>query len=149
MPDASPIDSTASDLIAVAAARTTWRDALRMLGLAPTDDNVEGFRRRAALLGISVAHLRSHRPTELLTTAELEAATSGAASYGEVLARLGLRPGGKSYAWLELTCAQRGVVLPAKRAPARCGVDFTSADWTLTGLRGRDGPVDCLVRAAR
>lgn len=135
MTEQPPIDAAADTLIEGAVRKKTWRDALRVLGLAATRENVEGLRRRASALGLDTSHLRWQRSADDISTSELRAAVLDASSVSEVLGRLGLKPGGWTYTWLEQLSEQRGVRLPPRRsgdalgARARCSDEAIHAEF--------------------
>jgi hypothetical protein len=81
---------------AVAGARSL-RQVLVTLGLSPQGGNYETVRRRIASLGIDAAHLtparRGQRPADC-SDEDLRGAVRSCRSFGQVLERLGIRPGG-------------------------------------------------------
>ena len=87
---------------------------MTQLGLAPTDENIVAFRARAIELAIDVRHLRRHGGLETLSPQVLRDVAHGAASQAQVLTRLGLRPGGATYAALERAALANCVTLPPR-----------------------------------
>src|SRR5947209_11650543 len=114
--DASPVLAVAPELLREAAGERGWEAVLGRIALAPTDANVRAFRRRAARLGIPVGHLRWRAGLDGVPAEALRAAADGAGSRREVLERLGLQPGGRTYAELERACNNHGVELPPRRS---------------------------------
>jgi hypothetical protein len=132
MLDASPVLAVAPELLREAASERGWDAVLGRLALAPTDANVRAFRRRAVRLGIPVGHLRWRGGLEDVAADTLRAAADGALSRREVLERLALQPGGRTYADLERACNRHGVELPPRRsyrttAPSCCTDDEVRA----------------------
>lgn len=78
---------------AVATCRS-MHEILLFLGMAPYGGNYESVRRQAGTLGIDLSHLRRGRTPNSCTDDELAVAVRSSRSLGQVLARLGLRPGG-------------------------------------------------------
>jgi hypothetical protein len=73
------------------------RQVLIVLGLAPYGGNYETVRRRIAELDLPAAHLRvGQKGTDLRACSDLEIAdaVSTSRSLAQVLAKLGIRPGG-------------------------------------------------------
>ena len=103
------------DLLRRAAQERGWPRVLRQLGLAATPDNIRAFRARALELNIELAHLRSPNGLEAVPREVLRDAVDGAASQAQVLARLGLKPGGSTYEALARAAATHGIALPARR----------------------------------
>jgi hypothetical protein len=111
---ADVIRAASPDLIRTAAQRRGWNRVMRQLGLAPTDENVVTFRARARELGVDISHLRRHGGLDVLSAEVLRDAAQGATSQAQVLARLGLSPGGGTYAALSRAAQANGVTLPAR-----------------------------------
>jgi hypothetical protein len=103
------------DLIRAAAQRRGWKQVLRQLGLATTEENIVSFRVRALELGIDMSHLRRRRGLDALPRDVLSDAARGATSQAQVLMRLGLRPGGATYAALWRAAQAKGVSIPDRR----------------------------------
>jgi hypothetical protein len=109
------IDNASPELIALAAQSRGWQNVLRQLGLAMTDDNIRAFRIRALELGVPIAHLRRPFGFEGIPSEVFREAVAGATSAAQVLARLGMRPGGATYEALERAAIKHGVQLPPRR----------------------------------
>lgn len=107
--DASP------DLIREAAQQRGWAQVLRQLGLNATDDNVCAFRVRAVELGIDVSHLRRQWGLDDSSSDVLREAARDATTLAQVVARLGLQPGGATYAAVIRVAALHGIDLPERQ----------------------------------
>lgn len=110
-----PIRTASPALIRAAAQCQGWKRVLGQLGLATTDENIIAFRRRALELGVDVGHLRRPHGLDGFPADVLREAALGATSQAQVLARLGLRPGGTVYAALCRAAQAHGVSLPDRR----------------------------------
>jgi hypothetical protein len=76
---------------------------LLALGMAPRGGNYESVRRRITAVGLDASHLeRRSRATISASDDELGAATEKSRSFAQVLARLGLQPGGRIQSELKL-----------------------------------------------
>jgi hypothetical protein len=95
------------------------------LGLQANDESVHAFRLRARRLGVDVSHLRWRQPVQYLSDDELRLAAAGARSRLEVLRRLGMSPGRRTYQALERHYEARGIELPS---PQRKASRFSCSD---------------------
>ncbi|MFE5291661.1 hypothetical protein ACFQ8T_05715 [Isoptericola sp. NPDC056618] len=82
---------TDEQLVAAVATANSWRGALRGLGLSGTSAGaMRSVRARADLLGLDYRHFTGQRSW---TESELRSAVAGAATWADVVERLGLRGG--------------------------------------------------------
>ena len=144
----SPVLGASADLIGVAARRQDWASVLRQLGLAVSDANIRAFRARALQLGLDITHLRVPGRIEDLSPEALQRASDGAPSQLEVLRRLGLSPGGRTYTSLVRVYERYGIPLPP-RQPHGNAV-HRGTDDELRAAYNRAGSVaDALARSLR
>jgi hypothetical protein len=72
----------------------TMRDILVRLGMAPYGGNYETVRHRAETLGLEITYLRRGKTPNSCSNEELAVAVRTSRSLAQVLAKLGLKPGG-------------------------------------------------------
>jgi 5-methylcytosine-specific restriction endonuclease McrA len=91
-----PRKYTDEQLASAVAASGNMREVLMALGLAPKGGNYETVWRRIAELGLDASHLEGPRRIGVLSCSnqEIVEAVAGSRSMAQVVARLGIKPGG-------------------------------------------------------